>query len=208
MKGGDRLENQAEKMVLFKVFFGDKVINQKEEKEMKRLLMAVTALVLVFSLTSASQAADKAGKITAGVDLGYALPLGDFGDGCDGSFALGVNGGYWINKMVQAGLGLMYNIGHGVKGTDESISILAITPQVKVAPLEGPISPNLQAGLGLFRTADGDSEMDFGFAIGAGADYNINDNVSAGISLKYNYIMTDVNATTYLGIGVGANYAF
>ncbi len=179
---------------------------------MKKLVVMVAALALVLGLAAVSQAADKAGKPTVGLDLGVAIPVGDFGDTCGSSFVIGVNGGYWINNMIEAGLGLLSNVSHGINHTNVSENILAITPQVKVTPIDDKLlpnlSPNLQAGLGLFRVADGDSEMKFGFGIGAGADYNINKNLSAGITLKYNLILTDPNSWSYISLLLGASYNF
>ena len=180
---------------------------------MKKLVVMVAALALVLGLAAVSQAADKAGKPTVGLDLGVAIPVGDFGDTCGSSFVIGVNGGYWINNMIEAGLGLLSNVSHGYKGgINGSVNILAITPQVKVTPIDDKLlpnlSPNFQAGLGLYRVADGNSQMKFGFNLGAGADYKINDNLSAGITLKYNHILTDVNSTGYISLLLGASYGF
>ena len=169
---------------------------------------------LIFGFTFTSQAADKSGKYSIGMESGYAIPLGDFSEYHDESVILGANGGYWINNKILTGLGILYHLNHHNNDSEmgHSINILSVIPQIKVSVFEGPITPTAGLGIGIFRyglSHDG-SRISFGFVPSAEINLDINEYFSLEANLKFNcnYNFEYNEKVYYLIIGAGANYHF
>jgi opacity protein-like surface antigen len=170
---------------------------------MKKTLL-IAAMLLVFGVTQA--------QIHVGATIGPQFPLGDFGDAAKAGFGLNVAGKYMLNENMAVGLNLGYTrFGTGVE--DFSYSMIPVTGLFEYHFGTGNIKPYAGADLGLysfgvkFKIGDessSDSKMYFGFAPTVGALYGLSDKLSLCANLKFNCVLSEGDASTWLGLNVGA----
>jgi opacity protein-like surface antigen len=166
-------------------------------------------LILVFNVFFVfnSQA-----QINVGATVGVQLPMGTFGDGFKTGFGFNAVGKYMLKENMAVGLNLGYTkFGTEVEGL--SGSMMPITGLFEYHFGTGNIKPYVGADLGLYiysvkveilGQSSSDSKMYFGFAPTGGVLYGLSDMLSLCANLKYNYVMTEGDAASWLGINVGA----
>ena len=172
---------------------------------MKKILL-VAAMLLIFGIAQA--------QINVGATIGVQIPTGNFGDGYKTGFGINAVGKYMLNENMAVGLNLGYSrFGTGV--TDFSSSMIPITGLFEYHFGTENIKPYIGADLGLYDymvkikflgESSSDSKIFFGFAPTAGVLYGLNDNLSLCANLKYNYVTSEGDAATWLGINVGVVY--
>lgn len=167
----------------------------------KSLFVIVLAL---FAMHSQAQ-------IQGGVTVGAQLPMGDFGDAYNPGIGFHVQGKYLVNESIGVGLNVGYNyFGSDVENT--SSGMLPITALLEYHFGTGDIKPYLGADVGLYnfsfktKVLDeeiSDSEMYFGFAPTGGVLYSLSDMLSLCANAKYNYVLSEDDATSWLGVNAG-----
>jgi len=189
---------------------------------MKLMKVMLLAAVLVTSATAA-HAANK----TFGVGGGMSMPIGNFADFAKMGYNGGVYGDYWIKTNYAFGADITGNffggnsdLVDGLKSTvypDASVSSALINFGVHgmwVATKEGgAVTPWITYGVGYYnvsakienagvgRNLD-NSDGKFGFNGGGGLNFKGNDSMTPGVDVKYHYVMTDNDATSYWTAGV------
>jgi hypothetical protein len=172
---------------------------------------------------------NKAGKFSIGADIGYSRIFG-FGVGTDmdgNSFILGINGGYWINDRILAGLDFLYH--YDYENTDydggPDIHLTSIIPQIRVCIPNLLITPTLGFGFGpvikFFERFEYATEVTYLINLNGGIEYFFKDRsgmlFSAGINFAYNFApewnsrQDDYlyNSTSkYITIGFEVNHLF
>jgi opacity protein-like surface antigen len=171
-------------------------------------ITAICALVLI-SFTANSQ-------IKVGVSGGIAMPMGDFGDLCKMGFGGGVTGKYMLNETMAVGASIGYQM-FGPKeelpsGYDFKLAIMPIVGNFTYYFGTEGFKPyaGIDAGFFMAKTTikiagveGSESSSDMGFAPTVGFEYGLSDKLALDVNAKYNYIMTEGTATTYLGVNVG-----
>ena len=192
-------------------------------------LMKVMLLAAVV-LTSAS-AAYASGTMTFGVGGGVTMPMGDFSDFTKLGFNGGVYGDYWLKDNYAFGVDITGNFLSAKDDYKTALSTPAYPdPSFKetlisfgvhgkwvAAMKDASVSPwvtygvamyNLKAKLEDAGPANGDvSDNKFGFNGGGGLDFKGNASMKPGVDVKYNYVMTDNKATSYLTAGVHVTFS-
>ncbi len=182
-----------------------------------RKVQVLLIVVLAFFAINANA------QINAGVTVGAQLPMGSFGDGYNGyktGFGFNAVGKYMLKENMAIGLNLGYNaFGSDVDGV--SSSMMPITGLFEYHFGSGALKPYIGADLGIYRfgykykiemdimgekISESGSEMYFGFAPTGGILYGMSDKLSLCANLKYNYVMSEFDAATFLGINVGIVY--
>ena len=180
---------------------------------MKKVLILVFVLFGLGALNSQAQ-------INVGATVGAQLPMGNFGDAYNTGFGFNLSGKYMLNDNMAVGLNLGYNaFGSEIEGFKSSM--MPITALFEYQFGDGPFKPYVGADLGLYifgykiemtimgqTIKESGSDMYFGFAPVAGVLYGLSDNLSLNGNLKYNFVMSEGDASTFLGINVGVVYSF
>lgn len=202
---------------------------------MKKLLLAVVVLALVFSVNNLSMAA---GKMSLSVGADVLLPMGTFGDAFSTGFGGSVRGQYDFTPMASAGLTIGYFTWSGKDQTIEGTTFTG--PNFKGVPVRVfgkyyfmPEGEKLRVygmvELGLFFGSTGDvtvanpfagfpgqpatvtvagqSESDFNYAPGVGLELPLGGgNTKLDISVRYDGIATSGNSSGSIGARVGVNF--
>ena len=160
---------------------------------MKRLIVAVVALVAIFALSSASVYAVEglSAGVTAGLNISnlYGDDVEAFAEGADTKMKIGAAFGGFANYVINDYLAVQPELLYTMKGMKvdaaETISVslnyLEIPILAKVSmPMEGKIKPSFIIGpaIGILLTAevedvdikDDMKSIDFGLALGAGVN--------------------------------------
>ncbi len=157
-------------------------------------------------------------QINIGATIGAQLPMGSFGDGYKTGFGFNAVGKYMLKENMAVGLNLGYSaFGSDVDGV--SSSMMPITGLFEYHFGSGALKPYVGADLGMYRfgykmemeimgekISESGSEMYLGFAPTGGILYGMSDKLSLCANLKYNYVMSEGDAATFLGINVGIVY--
>lgn len=171
---------------------------------MKRTILGVAALALVFT----ASAAEAQRPVQFGVAAGASMPMGDFGDAAETGWHAGVVLGL---SMPTAPVGVridgMYNSFGFAEGIDETWNIISVTANATwgLPMAAAPLSPYLIGGLGMYRLGtsieDTDAETDFGFNVGAGVKFNLQ-GFGTFIEARYNSVQSEGDLN-YLPITFG-----
>jgi outer membrane protein W len=191
----------------------------------KIALFAVAALLAVGA----------SAQIKVNVSGGLFKPTGDFGDVAKMGFGGNVGGKYMLNEKMAVGASVGYYVASGSDDVIDLYKFLSGSNDVKVNFTIIPIVGNFSyyfmtdgfkpyAGLDLgFYSAKGKLEIDgtdytkeaglegetkLGLAPVVGFEYAFSDKLALDVNAKYNYIMTEEDATTAFGLNVGVVFAF
>lgn len=193
-------------------------------------LMKVMLLAAVV-LTSAS-AAYASGTMTFGVGGGVTSPLGDFSKVTKLGFNGGVYGDYWLKPNYAFGVDITGNFlsakddfKNALKSTQypdpsfkETVISFGVHGKWVASMKDASVSPWLTYGVAMYNAKakitdagpflNGDNSVNkFGFNGGGGLDFKGNASMKPGVDVKYNYIMTDNKATSYLTAGVHVTFS-
>ncbi len=196
---------------------------------MKKIIIALLVLAACGTAVFAGEM-----KKEGSAGLGYAMPMGDWGDSVGGGigFEFGYEG-YKINDMLTVGANLFYTKGTakdvlGFDYSDISYSTLGITPYVKAEKeLDlGGKKTNLYGifGLGIYNTsntsgnvkygntvvatATSGSSSNIGINFGGGLMYPLNDKMKVGGEIKYHAIFASDTTVSYLVPAAKFTYSF
>jgi hypothetical protein len=151
------------------------------------------------------------GQIQVGATVGAQFPTGDFGDGAKIGIGFNIVGKYMINDHIAVGLN------SGYSRFDTQIDGLSCT----MIPVTGlfeyhfgvqNLRPYIGVDAGVYNygarieflgASESGSKTYFGFAPTGGILYGISDRLSFIANVKYNYVMAEVSAATWLGINAG-----
>jgi outer membrane protein W len=185
----------------------------KINKHMKKI--QILALVVLSIITINANA-----QINVGATIGSQLPMGTFGNSAKVGFGFNAVGKYMLKENMAVGLNLGY-IAFGSKIEGASFSMMPITGLFEYHFGSGAIKPYVGADLGIYRYAYtikgvsvsgytspdiSDSKMYLGFAPTGGVLYGLSDKLSLCANLKYNYVMSEGDAATWLGTNAGIIY--
>lgn len=176
---------------------------------MKRSVLGIAALALVFSAT----AAEAQKPFSIGVTAGASMPMGDFGDiaatGWNAGGVLGISAPTLpVGLRVDASYNsFSFSDDYAAIAGDESWNILAITGNATWGlPMTAPMSPYLIGGAGLYRvnsSIDGsEAQSEFGFNVGGGLKFNLS-GFATFVEARYNSIQGDGGSTSYVPITFG-----
>jgi len=175
-----------------------------------------------------------AAQFKIGLDIGAQLPMGDFGKIYKMGFGGELNAKYMINENIGVGLGAgYYTFGakdellnalideYGADKMNDNFSIIPVVGKFSYYFGQNAFKPYLGVDVGLYMLresisgeVDGesdsssDSSSKFGFAPVLGFEYTLTKNLGLDVNVKYNYILTDIKATTTVGISAGIVYLF
>ncbi|MGE0077785.1 MAG: outer membrane beta-barrel protein [Bacteroidales bacterium] len=185
--------------------------------------ITLVAAVVLFAIAANAQI-----KVNAGA--GLLFPTGDFGDVAKTGFGVNIGGKYMLNEKMAVGFAVGYNSLAASDDIVDAFKFLAGTDDVDmkytIIPVVGSFSyffktdgfkPYAGLDLGIYTAnvkleIDGedvtddaglDGETKLGFAPTLGFEYSFSDKLALDVNAKYNYIMTEDNATTAFGINVG-----
>ncbi len=177
---------------------------------MKTALKLLIVSILLLGTTFAQN------KMSATVNAGVSLPMGDFGStfstgwGLDGTFLYG----------LQPNLDLTGTIGYHRWSAKETSDVTFSTVPVLVGVQysfdnAGGFTPYAMAKIGLhFATVGASvlgmtvstSENDFGFLVGAGVLIPVSTDLNVDINASFNSISTSGSASNYIDVKAGLNF--
>ncbi len=173
-----------------------------------------TLLIVILAFVSISTYA----QFYVGATVGPQIPLGDLSDGGKTGFGLNLSGKYLLNDNMAVGLNLGYN-GFGTDLKGFTFSFMPITGLFEYHINLDQFTPYVGADLGLYnyrykmkgeimgeKFNNSDSEIYFGFAPTVGALYNINSDIALTANAKYNFVLTEDDPSSFLGINFGIVY--
>ena len=176
---------------------------------MKGILFGATfmtaALLFAFTIEAGETGA---GEIQIGLETGYTVPLGEFGDTYSGSFFVGADCLYGITDHLSAGFGVMSAFDHEPEsntppGSDASALLLGATPTVAYTrALSEALSLRVSVNGGPYylrqttevaqmlpdeirQTASTFEDWEWGFGAGGGIEYGFNEHLSFGVEIDY-----------------------
>jgi len=189
--------------------------------------MKFKAVVLSMGLLVLGVGAAHASSNWIGVNGGFGIPTGDYGDAASTGWNLGVTGTHMVNDQWGVGGDLGYHAWSGSDdinaaavllygpGSEFSWSAFQATAHAVMAfPTKGTVTPYATMGLGLYNVgaklespsgdAD-DSQSKFGFNFGGGMTFAGNGNMRWGMNGAFHFVPaeedlgSDVNFMT-LGV--------
>ena len=113
-----------------------------------------------------------------------------------------------LNDKLRIGV----NLGYYSKSEDDiSLFSMPITGLIEYKHKMDKLYPfgGIEVGLNRFGLSDGEhtyATINLALAPVIGVDYELNKQFNAVLNAKYNYIMTENNATTGLGFNIGVTY--
>lgn len=165
-------------------------------------------------------------KNNFGINLGAALPMGDFGDIVKPGFGGDVSFDHYFNDNVHVGLeaGIrLFKI-----DVPDVVPTLPGLPNIEIEPMEYNENINIipilltagyhkdansmldlygELGAGVFISGSmlegGDSTTDFGLSPRIGAAFEMSDNLFFDVNADYSIIFTEGNSTSWIGVNVG-----
>lgn len=173
---------------------------------MKKLLLTLAVAAMGFVASA---------QISAGLNGTFAMGMGDMSTaGFKTGFGGGVNGRYWLNDNMAAGLNVGYYTWTHENVSDLKYSFLPIMGAFDYYFTDEGFKPFVGVELGLvMATIDlgplgSTSESVFGFAPVVGAAYGVSDNLDVFANVKYSMVMNSANTNTFLPISLGVNMKF
>jgi len=168
----------------------------------------ITAVALTASLMFGAKA--QQGEALGGVNIGYMLPTGTFGDLVDGGLGYGISGKYFLTDNITAGVNANYFALSLKSASSYSISSTQFHLSGDYFFLTDEVRPyaGIDFGLTQFKAESFASEAKsnyLSFGVGGGLMYFINDDFAINGMVRYNSIRAD-EAANYLSIGLGVTY--
>lgn len=172
--------------------------------------MRLKALVLAALLTLPA-GLSHAQSTQLGLNAGFGMPTGDFGDVVNTGYYVGGSAAYLMNPQFGFGVDFAYHSWAGsddanaaadfllgTTGSETSASAIQATGFLLLAlQTQGSIDPWFKAGAGLYNLGakiespvldDDTSESKFGFNLGAGFDYRNSPAFGIGVDATYHMI--------------------
>ncbi|MCX5801768.1 MAG: porin family protein [Candidatus Eisenbacteria bacterium] len=188
-------------------------------------------ILLFFGATAAfAQMETTSSAWVLGLNVGYGLPMGDFGDAYDGGLTAGASVGYMFTGKYGLEVGMEWSkfaanddlvaVLEALSGEDVEANFQFMPVMVDFVanfPMSSSVTPYLKGGLGMyFETAEitiaddteSDSESDFGFNIGGGVKFPISATALIDFGARFHNVMTEDNSTQYFTIGAGVDFMF
>lgn len=172
---------------------------------MKKIITTVALTVALMFGAKAQQ-----GEILGGVNLGYMLPIGKFGDAVDGGLGYGLSGKYFVTDNISAGINANYfalalkgNSSYSVTSTQFHVSGDYFFMTDEVRPYAG-----IDFGLTQYKFETFGAELKenyLSYGVGGGLMYFFNDNFAGNGMVRYNSINSE-EASNYISIGLGVTY--
>ncbi len=168
----------------------------------------ITTVALTISLMFGVKA--QQGEILGGVNLGYMLPLGTFGDAVDGGIGYGLSGKYLLTDNVAVGI----NANYFALSLKAASSYFVTSTQFHLAGdyFFGTEELRPYAGVDFGLTQykfDGFGfevkENYLSYGVGGGLMYFFNDNFGANGQVRFNGINAK-ESSNYISIGLGITY--
>ncbi|MES2381381.1 MAG: outer membrane beta-barrel protein [Bacteroidota bacterium] len=172
---------------------------------MKKIITTVALTVALMFGAKAQQ-----GEILGGVNLGYLLPMGKFGDAVDGGLGYGISGKYFLTDNLSAGINANYfslalksASSYSVSSTQFHLSGDYFFMTDEVRPYAGIDFGMTQYTFDFFGGEVKENYLSYG--LGAGLMYFFNDNFAGNGMVRFNSINAE-EASNYLSIGLGVTY--
>jgi opacity protein-like surface antigen len=175
---------------------------------MRKQLLLLTALGC--SVCFSAFAGDfQQGTMAAEGRFGVAVPLGDFSDNYDSSFALGGSFLYGLNNVLALEGNLNYNTNFSCSYSGCDVDIFEFTGGARyLFPTNSLVVPYLGGGAGLYHIGgDNTDENDFGINYGGGVLVNLHPKIALDFSGRFNTVFAD-DTETYLSLTGGLVYFF
>jgi opacity protein-like surface antigen len=199
---------------------------------MCRKILALAATLLALATSAQAQ------NMMIGLEGGMSIPTGDAADVANNGFHLGADGTYMVVPEFGIGVGLAYHhwagsddlnaatdallsalLGTVVTGSQWNWSAFQATLHGRlVAPTQGPVSPWLQAGFGVYNVklklealgqSDAENKSKLGLNVGAGLDFRTQTSARVGVGATYHYIPTkDDFGANFTAFTVAAHVRF
>jgi outer membrane protein W len=176
-----------------------------------KTLVKITAICALVLLTLSANA-----QIKVGAGAGIQLPMGTFGDMFNMGFGGAATGKYMLKENIAVGATIgygMFSAKDNFGGSDMKFTIMPIAASLSYYFATEGFKPYVGADLGFYMwsikysgTKVGDGS-DLGFAPTVGFEYDLSESMALDVNAKYNYIMTEGDATTSLGVNVGLLFA-
>jgi hypothetical protein len=182
---------------------------------MKKLLLVLLLLTIVPSFSFGQK------NITLGVFGGVIIPTGTFADGFNLSPTVGVESYYPVDKNIDVVADIAYsflslkNPGNLISNDKyyylESsggirLNLMPVKQKFFIEALVGGYT------FGVNYTINGitytNSTTNFGLNAGAGVIVPLSAQIEIAAKVKFHYIFTPVNSTSYIGFTGGFNYKF
>ena len=187
---------------------------------MKKVILIVGAFVLATAMNA---------QIQVGANFLIGFPSGDWADGANTGFGGGVEGLYFFNDDLAAGLEINFlSFGletSGIAGADGSITQLPITVKGEYYFMDDAFRPFVGLGLGYYagktkttvtipffgtQTVEANTSG-LGLSPRVGAVYQVSDLIGLVLNIQYNLLLTQsVDGTSadsklnFVGVGIGA----
>ena len=173
-----------------------------------------------------------------GPEFAVSVPTGDAGDVADLGFNPGLTATFMVTPSFGIGGDLAYHhwpgsddlnaatdqllsalVGFPVTGSEWTWSSVQATLHMKfVAPTQGPVTPWLKGGFGVYNLkaklevlgeSEDDSKSKFGFNGGGGIDFTTGSNMTFGIFGAYHYIPSEDDfGANFTAFTAGAHLLF
>jgi hypothetical protein len=173
---------------------------------MKKIITTVALTVSLMFGVNAQQ-----GEILGGVNLGYMLPIGKFGDDVDAGIGYGVSGKYFLTDNITAGLNANYfslalksASSYSISSTQFHLSGDYFFMTDEIRPYAG-----IDFGLTQYKFENYNFELKenyLSYGVGGGLMYFFNDNFAGNGMVRYNSINSSGDAANYLSVGLGVTY--
>lgn len=173
---------------------------------MKKIITTVALTVSLMFGANAQQ-----GEILGGVNLGYMLPIGKFGDDVDAGIGYGVSGKYFLTDNITAGLNANYfslalksASSYSISSTQFHLSGDYFFMTDEIRPYAG-----IDFGLTQYKFENYNFELKenyLSYGVGGGLMYFFNDNFAGNGMVRYNSINSSGDAANYLSVGLGVTY--
>lgn len=188
---------------------------------MRRVMIfaGISLLILAFSMNAGAAAP----SIYAGV--GYAMPMGDFGDAYNGGIGGTAGVGFLINPKFEVGGRLAYSVfGSKANGGPDFKSLEIMGDGRYIFPKgssDSKFEPFITAGLGFVNskvsetsyeilghtyTTGGGSNTDFAINFGAGFDYLLSPTMKLFVEARYMSVQSSGGSSSYLPIRAGLKF--
>lgn len=172
---------------------------------MKKIIMTVALAASLMFGAKAQQ-----GEILGGVNLGYMLPIGKFGDAVEGGLGYNLFGKYFLTDNITAGLNANYFSLALKSASSYSVSSTQFHASGDYFFMTDEVRPyaGIDFGLTQYKFESFGSELKenyLSYGVGAGLMYFFNDNIAANGMVRYNSINSEESAN-YISIGLGVTY--
>ncbi|MFH0777745.1 MAG: porin family protein [Candidatus Eisenbacteria bacterium] len=185
----------------------------------KRVVLLSLPLLICLGFTSALVQGEMGGaKWGFGFDAGYAMPMGDFGDGFDGAITVGANACYMFTEQYALELAVGWNKHTCTDDEDWTFQLMPVSLNFMAGfPTGGKLIPYVKGGVGMYSekieyklsgVSISDTESDFGFNAGGGVKFPVAETTLLDVGVRLHHILTEDEATQYVTATIGVGFMF